>query len=232
MESGLPSPMNRRSAANETRPREVDPGEDEAAVLPPVESSRKRKRKKANVLPPDDEQEVALNTWLTNGRRLGVQWSSLSQADFQKISGLKKGDAMYQDWACTSDTDDTDSSDQESQVGLPSSQPLPAVRAKAKAKAKTKVKAKKAEKAKKAKKAKAKKVELNPNELKHMFKKTFETEDFNFLICTFAIYRECLRCEKKKMLPVAFQNLKMSCSSSKMLSKTWRRAPKCACCRW
>ena len=24
------------------------------------------------------------------------------------------------------------------------------------------------------------------------------TEDFNFLICTFAIYRECLRCEKKK----------------------------------
>ena len=30
-------------------------------------------------------------------------------------------------------------------------------------------------KAKKAKKAKAKKVELNPNELKHMFKKTFET---------------------------------------------------------
>ena len=37
-----------------------------------------------------------------------------------------------------------------------------------------KVKAKKAKKAK-AKKAKAKKVELNPNELKHMFKKTFET---------------------------------------------------------
>ena len=24
------------------------------------------------------------------------------------------------------------------------------------------------------------------------------TEDFHFLICTFAIYRECLRCEKKK----------------------------------